>query len=68
MVCNEKRHGSSAAAREAYDIASPKAVGNSVEIKMLAHPVPTINKIDASTDWLSSLKRSFGFNARVRQK
>jgi NAD+ kinase len=42
--------------------------GDSVEIKMSAHPLPTINKIDASTDWLSSLKRSFGFNARVRQK
>ncbi|KAL7539956.1 hypothetical protein ACHAXR_009757, partial [Thalassiosira sp. AJA248-18] len=30
--------------------------GDSVQIKMSAHPVPTINRADHSSDWLSSLK------------
>lgn len=41
--------------------------GDSVQIKMSAHPVPTINRADHSSDWLSSLKRNFNFNTRVRQ-
>mmetsp|Transcript_38656 Transcript_38656/g.81285 ORF Transcript_38656/g.81285 Transcript_38656/m.81285 type:complete len:545 (-) Transcript_38656:144-1778(-) len=41
--------------------------GDSVQIKMSAHPVPTINRADHSADWLSSLKRNFNFNTRVRQ-
>lgn len=40
--------------------------GDSVQIHMSAHPVPTINRADHSSDWLSSLKRSFNFNTRVR--
>lgn len=42
--------------------------GDSVQIQMSAHPVPTINRADHSADWLSSLKRNFNFNTRVRQK
>ena len=42
--------------------------GDSVQIKMSAHPVPTINRQDHSADWLSSLKSNFNFNTRVKQK
>ncbi|MGK3745472.1 MAG: NAD+ kinase [Bacillariaceae sp.] len=42
--------------------------GDSVQIQMSAYPVPTINKGDHSSDWLESLKRSFNFNTRPRQK
>jgi len=42
--------------------------GESVEIRMSAHPVPTINRADHSSDWLGSLKRNFNFNTRVKQK
>jgi len=42
--------------------------GDSVQIEMSAHPVPTINRADHSADWLSSLKSNFNFNTRVRQK
>ena len=41
--------------------------GDSVQIMMSAHPVPTINRMDHSSDWLNSLKRNFNFNTRVRQ-
>mmetsp|Transcript_34353 Transcript_34353/g.83083 ORF Transcript_34353/g.83083 Transcript_34353/m.83083 type:complete len:551 (+) Transcript_34353:245-1897(+) len=41
--------------------------GDSVQIQMSAHPVPTINRADHSADWLGSLKRNFNFNTRVRQ-
>ena len=41
--------------------------GDSVQIQMSSHPVPTINRADHSADWLSSLKRNFNFNTRVRQ-
>jgi len=41
--------------------------GDSVEIQMSPNPVPTINKVDHSADWLSSLKRNFNFNTRARQ-
>jgi len=41
--------------------------GDSVQIRMSAHPVPTINRADHSSDWLGSLKRNFNFNTRVRQ-
>lgn len=41
--------------------------GDSVQIQMSNHPVPTINRADHSADWLSSLKRNFNFNTRVRQ-
>mmetsp|Transcript_14931 Transcript_14931/g.43113 ORF Transcript_14931/g.43113 Transcript_14931/m.43113 type:complete len:592 (+) Transcript_14931:144-1919(+) len=41
--------------------------GDSVQIQMSAHPVPTINRMDHSSDWLNSLKRNFNFNSRVRQ-
>jgi len=41
--------------------------GDSVQIQMSSYPVPTINRADHSDDWLSSLKRNFNFNARVRQ-
>jgi len=42
--------------------------GDSVQIKMSKHPVPTINRRDHSSDWLGALKRNFNFNARVQQK
>ena len=41
--------------------------GDSVQIQMSAHPVPTINRADHSADWLSSLKTCLNFNTRVRQ-
>mmetsp|Transcript_12072 Transcript_12072/g.34942 ORF Transcript_12072/g.34942 Transcript_12072/m.34942 type:complete len:574 (+) Transcript_12072:910-2631(+) len=42
--------------------------GDSVQIQMSRYPVPTINKGDHSSDWLESLKRSFNFNTRPRQR
>lgn len=43
--------------------------GDNVQIQMSVYPVPTINKGDStSTDWLESLKNSFNFNTRPRQK
>jgi len=42
--------------------------GDSVQIQMSSYPVPTINKGDHSSDWLESLKSSFNFNTRPRQK
>lgn len=42
--------------------------GDSVQIKMSAYPVPTINRMDHSADWLDSLKRIFQFNVRPVQK
>jgi NAD+ kinase len=42
--------------------------GDSVQIQMSAYPVPTINRGDHSSDWLESLKRSFNFNTRPRQR
>ena len=42
--------------------------GDSVEIKMSPYPVPTINRVDHSSDWLTSLKRNLYFNARPRQR
>jgi NAD+ kinase len=42
--------------------------GDSLQIQMSAYPVPTLNRADHSSDWLGSLKRSFNFNTRTRQK
>lgn len=42
--------------------------GDSVQIQMSGYPVPTINKGDHSSDWLESLKSSFNFNTRPRQR
>lgn len=42
--------------------------GDSLQIQMSAYPVPTLNRADHSSDWLGSLKRSFNFNTRPRQK
>ena len=42
--------------------------GDSVQIQMSQHPVPTINRMDHSADWLNSLKRNFNFNSRARQR
>lgn len=41
--------------------------GESIQICMSNYPVPTINRVDHSSDWLGSLKRNFNFNTRVRQ-
>ena len=42
--------------------------GDSVQIQMSMYPVPTLNRGDHSSDWLESLKRSFNFNKRPRQR
>ena len=42
--------------------------GESVEIKMSNFPMPTINGLDHSTDWMNALKKSFGYNERIEQK
>ncbi|CAB9515537.1 Probable NAD kinase 2, chloroplastic [Seminavis robusta] len=42
--------------------------GDSLQIQMSKYPVPTLNRADHSSDWLGSLKRSFNFNSRPRQK
>jgi NAD+ kinase len=42
--------------------------GDSVQVQMSTYPVPTINRGDHSSDWLESLKRSFNFNTRPRQR
>jgi NAD+ kinase len=42
--------------------------GESVQIRLSAYPVPTLNRQDHSADWLGSLKRNFNFNTRARQK
>ena len=42
--------------------------GDSLQIQMSPYPVPTLNRADHSSDWLGSLKRSFNFNTRPRQK
>jgi len=42
--------------------------GDSIQIQMSSYPFPTINKGDHSSDWLESLKNSFNFNTRPRQK
>lgn len=42
--------------------------GDSLQIQMSSFPVPTLNRADHSSDWLGSLKRSFNFNTRPRQK
>jgi NAD+ kinase len=41
--------------------------GDSVQMQMSSYPVPTINRRDHSEDWLTSLKRNFNFNTRIRQ-
>lgn len=42
--------------------------GDSVQVQMSNYPVPTLNRGDHSSDWLESLKRSFNFNTRPRQR
>ena len=42
--------------------------GDALEIKMSPYPVPTINRVDQSSDWLGNLKRNFNFNSRARQR
>ena len=42
--------------------------GDSIQIQMSNYPVPTVNRGDHSSDWLESLKRSFNFNTRPRQR
>lgn len=42
--------------------------GDSVQIQMSSYPMPTINKQCDTSDWLESLKRSFNFNTRPRQR
>jgi NAD kinase len=42
--------------------------GDSVQVQMSVHPVPTINRVDQTYDWLNSLKSSFNFNSRLSQK
>mmetsp|Transcript_28965 Transcript_28965/g.79457 ORF Transcript_28965/g.79457 Transcript_28965/m.79457 type:complete len:1311 (-) Transcript_28965:1489-5421(-) len=42
--------------------------GDSIIIQMSKYPIPTLNRLDHSNDWLSGLKTHFGFNARPRQR
>lgn len=42
--------------------------GDCIEVSMSPYPIPTLNRHDHSSDWLDSLKRNFGFNARPRQR
>eukprot|EP00977_Amphora_coffeiformis_P028317 scaffold34925_cov150-Amphora_coffeaeformis.AAC.6 len=42
--------------------------GESVQIRLSAYPVPTLNRYDHSSDWLGSLKQNFNFNTRPRQR
>ena len=42
--------------------------GDSVKIELSGYPVPTINRVNHSEDWLGSLKRNFNFNTRPRQR
>lgn len=42
--------------------------GESVQIRLSAFPVPTLNRQDHSSDWLGSLKQNFSFNTRPRQR
>ncbi|GAX20695.1 NAD+ kinase [Fistulifera solaris] len=42
--------------------------GESLEVKMSPYPVPTINRVDQTADWLGNLKSNFNFNARPRQR
>ena len=42
--------------------------GESVQIRLSAFPVPTLNRYDHTSDWLGSLKQNFNFNTRPRQK
>ena len=42
--------------------------GETVVVSMSQYPVPTINRVDHSADWLDSLRKSFSFNYRVDQK
>jgi len=42
--------------------------GDSVQVQMSVHPLPTINREDHSSDWLNGLKRNFNFNTRARQR
>ena len=42
--------------------------GESLEVKMSPYPIPTINRVDQTADWLGNLKSNFNFNARPRQR
>jgi NAD+ kinase len=42
--------------------------GDSVQVRMSRFPLPTINRLDHSADWLGGLKRTFHFNSRPRQQ
>jgi len=42
--------------------------GDCITIQLSKYPVPTLNRLDHSDDWLHSLKQQFGFNARPRQR
>jgi len=41
--------------------------GDSVTIRMSAHPLPTINKKDQTDDWVASLTRCLNWNDRIDQ-
>jgi hypothetical protein len=41
--------------------------GDSVTIRMSAHPLPTINKRDQTDDWVASLTECLNWNDRIDQ-
>ena len=42
--------------------------GDSVHVRMSQYPVPTINCLDQTLDWFSSIERCFKWNDRIEQK
>ena len=42
--------------------------GDSVQVRMSPYPVPTINCLDQTLDWFSSIERCFRWNDRIEQK
>lgn len=42
--------------------------GDMLRVRMSPNPVPTINRIDQTQDWMESLDRCFGWSNRVAQK
>lgn len=42
--------------------------GDRVRVRMSPHPVPTVTRVDQTSDWFTSLERCFGWNERAQQQ
>eukprot|EP00210_Caulerpa_lentillifera_P002614 g2501.t1 len=42
--------------------------GDRVRVRMSPHPVPTVTRVDQTSDWFGSLERCFGWNERPEQQ